>query len=288
MSYITVNGIETYYERLGEGHPIVFIHGGGWDSRHWEPQFTALADEYELIRYDVRGHGQTGGSDEARVTHDTLAQDLKELIEALELDNPTLVGLSMGGRIAHICAATYPDIAGSLVTYEAPLKNGDDERRSLTLKLHSSLVTGVLRLLGPRRAVIIQHWLRTRLGDMEVEDEDKVIDGVELTKKEYVLDAAGQMTTREQLKILRTLEHRVDTPAEITIPALILTGDGPSSFNIDAADRLAEQIPNARRETIPDAGHAGNFNNPDAFNRGLREFINEVHSQPTRSTTEPL
>ena len=278
MSYITVNGIETYYERLGDGHPIVFIHGSGWDSRQWEPQFTALADEYELIRYDVRGHGLTGGSDEATVTHDTLAQDLKELIEVLELDNPTLVGLSMGGRIAHICAATYPDIAGSLVTYEAPLEDKDNEPRSLTQKLQFSLVSGVLRLLGPRRAYIVQQWLRTRVGDMEAENEDKVIDGLGLTKKEYVLDAAEQMNTREQLKILRTYGHRVDTPAGITIPALILTGDGSSSFNIDAADRLTEQIPNTRRETIPDAGHAGNLDNSDAFNRELREFINEVHS----------
>lgn len=83
MPYVETNGIQTYYERHGDGHPVVFIHGAAWDHRQWAPQIEALADDYEVICYDVRGHGKTGGSDRDRVSIETLTDDLVAFLDAI-------------------------------------------------------------------------------------------------------------------------------------------------------------------------------------------------------------
>jgi pimeloyl-ACP methyl ester carboxylesterase len=275
MPYVSTNGIETYYDRRGEGDPVVFIHGSGWDHRQWMPQLTTLDQEYDVISYDVRGHGQTGGSEQTELTFDTFIEDLRSLIQALGIDNPTLVGLSMGGRIAHVCAATYPDLPELLVTYEAPVR--------LEPSSASSLRTGfirtysiIYRFLGPYRAYKLQNWLRQKSNDIDnTESDSVVVDGLGITKEEYVKTAIKQIDMEENLKLMKSLGDNVDSPSQITVPTLILTGDGPNSFNLEAADQLAEKIPKARRHTLSNAGHAGNIDNPTGFNQQLQSFISE-------------
>jgi pimeloyl-ACP methyl ester carboxylesterase len=57
--FTEVNGTQLYYEALGEGHPLVLIHGGYMDRRMWDDQFYAFAEHYRVIRYDVRGFGKS-------------------------------------------------------------------------------------------------------------------------------------------------------------------------------------------------------------------------------------
>jgi pimeloyl-ACP methyl ester carboxylesterase len=55
--YVAVDGGSLYYERAGDGYPVVLIHGKLWDRRIWEPQFLPFAARQDVIRYDARGHG---------------------------------------------------------------------------------------------------------------------------------------------------------------------------------------------------------------------------------------
>lgn len=273
MPTVETNGIETYYEEQGDGPPIVFVHGSGWDHRQWTPQLDGLADDYETIAYDVRGHGETGGSDREEVTFRVLADDLAELVEALELEDPTLVGLSMGGRIAHVCAATHPDLPGSLVTYEAPYRN-EPLSLSAPVKVLRSVYLGVYRFLGPLRAYYLFRWYRTRFGEQDgVIAGTEPIPGLGMTKREYIQDAISRVNRHEQLKISRSFGNEIDDPSTIAVPTLVLTGDRPDSINLEDAEQLAAEIPDARKETIPDAGHAGNIDNPEVFNEALGKFL---------------
>jgi pimeloyl-ACP methyl ester carboxylesterase len=210
------------------------------------------------------------------VTYGTLATDLKTLVETLELEDPTLVGLSMGGRIAHVCAAAYPEVPGSIVTYEAPVRL-EPLSLSLSRRLLMQIHRTVYRYIGPYRAYQIYNWYRHRFGDVGDDESNPAIDGLGMTKTEYIRDAIKRVDAAEQLNLMNSFGEEIDTPSEISVPSLVLTGDGASSFNIEAAEQLVSEIPDARRETIPDAGHAGNMDNPDAFNQTLREFISTVH-----------
>src|SRR5262245_28067651 len=90
-----VNGTQLYYEVAGEGQPLVLVHSGGFDRRLWDEQFTTFADYYKVIRYDVRGHGQSPPSTKPYSD----AEDLYCLLQELHVEKAHFVGLSLGGSI---------------------------------------------------------------------------------------------------------------------------------------------------------------------------------------------
>lgn len=275
MPRVETNGVETYYERHGEGPPLVFIHADGWDHRQWQPQVETLVEDFEVITYDVRGCGRTGGSTQDEVSYATFSEDLTAFLDALALDQPVLVGLSMGGRIAHRCAAADSETPGALITYEAPVRL-EQLSLSLPIRILRRLHRQILRFLGPYRAYQLFSWYQKRQTDLKESDTGSTpVRGLDMTKEEYIRNGIRQSNRRERLKLHKSLGEIVDNPGEVAVPTLVLTGDGPDSFNHDAAETLVEKIPNAHRETLPDAGHAGNIDNPDGFNDALESFLAE-------------
>ena len=103
--YIDVGTTNLYYEEMGQGIPLIFIHGGYLNCRMWDDQFKAFAQHYQVIRYDVRNHGKS------KTQADTFShyQDLAHLIDKLQIEKAVIVGLSMGGYIASDFALEYPE-----------------------------------------------------------------------------------------------------------------------------------------------------------------------------------
>src|SRR5574341_1505455 len=93
---VEVNGTKLYYEMRGEGQPLVFIHGGGFDRRMWDDQFEPFSKQFKVIRYDVRGYGKSAMP--TRPYSDV--DDLHQLLNTLRVKKTHLVGLCMGSRIA--------------------------------------------------------------------------------------------------------------------------------------------------------------------------------------------
>jgi len=116
MPTVEANGVDLYYERRGDGPPVIFLHGMGLDHRYW-PEFAApLTDDYEVIVLDMRLHGRSGGDPEAELSIDTYADDLHALVDELGFETPAIVGHSMGGMVALRYADQYPDALSALVT----------------------------------------------------------------------------------------------------------------------------------------------------------------------------
>src|SRR5947208_6867645 len=104
--FIEVSGTSLYYEEMGEGHPLVLIHGGYMDRRMWDDQFAIFAEQYRVIRYDVRGFGKSALPTVPYADR----QDLYELLTALGVQSAYLLGLSLGGVIAVDFALEHPTI----------------------------------------------------------------------------------------------------------------------------------------------------------------------------------
>lgn len=100
------DGVRLRYERTGRGKAVVFIHGFALDLRMWEPQWTAIAENYQAVRYDLRGFGASDPPDGKTYCH---IDDLRALLDALDIERAALVGLSIGGGIAVDFALAYPD-----------------------------------------------------------------------------------------------------------------------------------------------------------------------------------
>ncbi|MEK7328872.1 MAG: alpha/beta hydrolase, partial [Chloroflexota bacterium] len=95
--FAEVNGTRLYYEVAGSGQPLVLIHGFSLDTRMWGDQFETFARHYQVVRYDLRGFGQSAVPSNEPYTH---ADDLNNLLHYLKIDSVHLVGLSLGGGVA--------------------------------------------------------------------------------------------------------------------------------------------------------------------------------------------
>ena len=115
--YKVINGVSHYYEVIGEGVPIVVVHGGpGLDHSYFLPQMKELAKNYRLIFYDQRGMGKTSADfDVKRMTMDDLVEDLDGIRQAFGLEKMNLMGHSWGGLVSMFYAIKYPGRLRSLI-----------------------------------------------------------------------------------------------------------------------------------------------------------------------------
>lgn len=113
--------MELFFREYGQGPPMIILHGLLGSSDNWLTQAKLFQDTYTVYLIDQRNHGRSPHSD----THDypTLSDDLKNFIETHKLENPVIIGHSMGGKTAMQFALTYPDMLSSLIVVDiAPRK----------------------------------------------------------------------------------------------------------------------------------------------------------------------
>lgn len=279
MPTVRTNDIETYYERRGDGPPIVFIHGSIVDYSHWTPQLETLSDEYTTIAYDVRGHGRTGGSTRDSYSIRLFAEDLHELITALDLDRAVLCGLSMGGCIAQVYAAKHPERIAGLVladTFTPEILDWRERLQFLTLKATIPPV----RLIGYEQVEKIMVWLHERIQGKGVSGNYKKI--------EQLRAEAPKMATDEFAKVVHALTRFHETDLDysaITVPTLILYGEHDAGFIRRHAPKLGAKLPNSTVREVPDAGHASNLDNPEFFTAILQEFLTASVARDAKDRT---
>ena len=119
METVSVDGLRVGYERVGDGPPVVLVHGYVGDGpTTWRPQLEVLADEFTLIAWDAPGAGQSADPPEP-FGMAGYADCLAGFIAALDLDRPAVVGLSFGGALAIELARRHPTTAGRLILVSA-------------------------------------------------------------------------------------------------------------------------------------------------------------------------
>jgi pimeloyl-ACP methyl ester carboxylesterase len=252
-------------EQAGEGSPVVLLHEGIGDSRMWEPQWAAYAGRFRVVRFDMRGFGQSPPA----VGTFSLTGDLVELLDGLELGPAALIGMSLGGSVAMEATIARPDLVSRLVLVgpglrgfemtdetkagwaeeEAALERGDDEEAvEINMRMW---VDGPSRLPDQ-----VDPELRRKVGEMQ----RRAID---------IWRDAGE----EEGEHKPLVEDWGDRLAEISVPTLILVGELDRPEMHEIADRLEAEIPNTRRETIVGTAHVPNMERPDEFDRLVLEFL---------------
>lgn len=114
MPQLSVNGASIYYEIKGKGHPLVFIHAGGMESSFWNAQAAHFSTRYQVITYDLRGHGRSSVPESIFSVGDCV-DDLHHLINHLEVRQTYLAGISVGGYIALSFTLRCPEKVAALI-----------------------------------------------------------------------------------------------------------------------------------------------------------------------------
>ena len=119
--YAEVNGLRLYYETRGTGRPLILLHGGLMSGEWFAPILPALAERHQVIAVDLPGPGRTADLDRP-IDVRLMADDVAALIDHLELEEPDLVGYSLGGGVAFFTAVKYPQKVRKLVMAAANIR----------------------------------------------------------------------------------------------------------------------------------------------------------------------
>lgn len=265
---VPTNGIETYYVTWGDGPPIVFIHGMIMSTSMWEPQMDALRDTFTTIAYDVRGHGRTGGSNRRTYSIELFAEDLKALLDALDVDRTVICGLSMGGTIAQTFAAVHPEKVAGLVLADT-FPSG-----SLPFAWRIALVN--IRILARLDRFIdygtLNRW-QLKIGNLLVPGVSRDEEAIQ-----RLVENAPAISHAEFVKIAdavaRFPKQDVDLGG-VTAPTLVLHGEYLPTSNEKSTERLVAALRHADTlvQVVPESGHVSNLDNPEFFTSTLREFL---------------
>src|SRR4051794_7315499 len=119
--YARLNGLDLYYETQGNGRPLVLIHGGLGSGEMFGPIRSVLARDHTLIIPDLQAHGRTADIDRPLDLR-LMADDIAALIDHLGLEQPDVVGYSLGGGVAFFTAVRHPDKVRRLVMASANVR----------------------------------------------------------------------------------------------------------------------------------------------------------------------
>jgi pimeloyl-ACP methyl ester carboxylesterase len=274
-NFIELNGAEFYYETAGAGPALVLIHAGICDSRMWDDQIAPLAARFQVIRYDMRGYGQTDPVDGPYAHY----EDLRALLDHLSIEQAHLIGCSMGGTTALDFAVAYPDRVLSLTTvcsepggYEDLDENGE-EIEEATPENWDQIVEAFK--LGAYESVA--EW-ETRFWVVGPERQADAVDRA-LQHKVYEMNLIALRNEALELGDNQPLDPpAADRLDEVQAPTLVIIGAVDQPVMRRAADYMATQITGAQKVVIPDTAHLPSMEEPATFNQIVMDFLTGVQS----------
>ena len=262
--FADVSGGQLYFEERGRGPAVVLLQGGQMPLQMWDDQFDALATHFRVVRYDARGFGRSSAKRGTFVYHD----DLYELLRTLRIDRASLVGLSLGGRVAIDFALQHPTMVDRLVL-AGPGLSGFHFSNTKEPWTDSARVAWAAR--DSNRVGLL--WLES--GYMKPAMRDSAL--ASRLRRLTALNASLWMQRDSEIDMTPPAIERL---AEIRAPTLVILGglDIPDIRAI--TDTLLRMVPGARRVVIEDAGHMVNMEKPATFNRALLSFLGASPADP--------
>jgi pimeloyl-ACP methyl ester carboxylesterase len=255
--YADVHGGRLWYEREGEGFPVVLVHPGLWDARIWDGQFDEFARRHDTVRYDLRGYGR---SEEPDRRYSDL-RDLQGLLDALSIGRCAIVGCGSGAQLAVDFALAHPDAIDAIVAV-APALSGyrwsDPGLRMLLDEVDQAISAG-----DPVRA-------------MEME----LAVWAPLSTQDPSADGSVRAIAMENTQVLCVDESLIEPPppavarlGDVQAATLIVVGDEDLGETHAIADLLERSIPGARKRVIADADQLVNVRRPERFNQVVLDFL---------------
>ena len=261
-----INNLSVSYTDTGkEGSPvIIFIHGFPFNKSMWNLQVESLKDNYRLITYDIRGHGNSDAGNED-FSIDLFAGDLIGLMDALKIDRAILCGLSMGGYIALNAVTKYKKRIDALILSDTQCIADTQEAKEKRKKaIESIMKTGVEKYAEESiKNLFASESFTTRR--KEIEDVREMI--VNTTAPSLI----------STLRALSVRKETCKTLPEIKVAVLIMVGKEDKLTPPAAAGYMHERIKGSLLRIIDHAGHLSNLENPGEFNAALRKFIASVY-----------
>ena len=257
MDAIEAYGLRIAYERVGQGPPLVLVHGAAEDSRIWRPQLEGLADAFTVVAWDEPGAGRSSDLPEAFELAD-VADCLAALIEALELGPAHVAGVSWGGTVVLELYRRHPRLVATLIMIDTYA----GWKGSLPAEEVRARVAGARQMLAA-----------------PPEDFDPTLPGLFASGPPATfapLLAAISADVRpatlgRELTLMADADQR-DLLPRIAVPTLLVWGELDARSPLSVARQFEAAIPDTQLVVIPGAGHVSNLEQPERVNTAVRQF----------------
>lgn len=264
--FVNVNGARLWYEDTGgAGHAVTFVHAGVCDHRQWDTQMAPFAEKYRVIRFDMRGFGQS----ELPAGPVSLSDDIGGLLDALSVARSAVIGCSMGGSSSLDLTLKRPELVSALVLVGAGMSGGPQE-------------------IGPgEEEIIAEIEAAEEAGDAERLNEAELrlwVDGPNRTPEQVTPGVRAVMAEMNGNNISRggewehTQPQPLDPPAagrlgEVRAPTLLIVGSDDTFGVRKTMDLLEAGIAGARKVIMPGLTHVPNMERPEEFNKLVLDFL---------------
>jgi 3-oxoadipate enol-lactonase len=265
-SYAPAEGTSLYYEEAGAGSPVVLLHPGQGGCILWDRQFASFAREYRVVRYDARGFGRSERPDAPFSPY----EDLRAVLDALDIRQAALVGLSLGGLTAIDFAIAYPQRLRALVLVNSGLSGYQ----------YTHLGDYIARLRAASARQDMDGWIEVQL-EMWFDGPARKPEEVDRAAREEVKRILVEQVTRNVKRGHGPQQQdlgAMDRLSEIRAPTLVVQSGLDAPDIHDIASLLEREISGARRVVIPSAAHLVNVERPDEFAAAVLPFLRETSS----------
>ena len=265
MSYqfATINGVRMHYDVQGSGFPLVLIHAAIANLDMWEKQMPIFSRSFRVIRYDVRGFGET--SDPAGKYTDY--EDLKALLDHLNVERACVLGVSNGGRIALEFALEFPKMVEKLVMVAPGLQGyrppEDKFNKEMSAKYEAAVKAGDKALAAE---INTQTWVDGPGRKPEQVDPEFRNRALKLIRHTIDLGIGeGEGAYAKPLAGERL--------SDVKVPTLLILGNEDMKSMREIADQIEKGIARIRRVDMPGTAHLPPMEKPEEFNSIVLDFL---------------
>lgn len=272
--FAKINGMKICFEIKGEGNPIILVHGFGGKKEDWIAQFGPLSEKFRVIRFDNRGAGK---SDRPNITYtmEAFADDIRGLMDNLEIKKAHIIGWSLGGMIVQNFVLKYPEYANKVVlintNYGTPDEQGPNVYKKMRLDELEKLKKDPVKAFWDG-AIVSYH--RDFRKQMEANPKKKFYDlwSVEDLIKEKTINPSTPEDIEAQANALithRTFERLEEIKNETLLIASSHDRVCPKSVMVE----MHEKIPNSTLKVIDKAGHSSPRSRAPEVNKLIIDFL---------------
>lgn len=273
MSYATArDGVRLYFEEVGSGNTLIFVHEFAGDHRGWEPQLRFFSRRYRCVAFNARGYPPSDvPEDTAKYSQERARDDVIAVLDHLGVERAHVVGLSMGGFATLHVGLAHPHRARSLVIagcgYGA--QRGEEDK----FRTESEALARLLETQGA------SGFAKYAAGPTRVQFENKDPRGYRAFVDALAVHSAkGAALTLRGVQMRRPLLYQlIEDMERIAVPTLVMTGDEDEPC-LDAALLLKRSIPTAGLAVLARSGHMINLEEPELFNRAVADFLAAVEA----------
>lgn len=254
-----ISNISVSYVDLGDGLPVVFLHGFPFNKSMWKDQHNLAKQNFRVIAPDLRGFGNS--QDDSDLSINLFADDLLALMNELHLDQVVLCGLSMGGYIALNAIQRFPERINAIILCDTQCNADTEEGKAKRLKSIQDIKSNGI-------TDFTEGFLKNVFHPETLSSKPEIVAGL----KNMMLSNSEHAFTHG-LKALAERNETCSKLDQINVPALIICGSDDTLTPVSKSQYLHENIKGSQLSIIQKAGHISNMEQPEEFNKIIIDFL---------------